>query len=371
MVTETEVIRESLAIPYAWQMQPWERLCLQNGDQKLPHALMFNGQRGIGKLHFARALAVFMLCLSPVNRVACGRCKGCELNLAGTHPDLFVLRPDEGSKVIKIDQVRRLTEFFSKTSQQGGKKVAIIEPVEGLNVNAANALLKSLEEPSGDSSLLLISHVPSQVMATIRSRCQQLSFPIPNVKDSLAWLTPLAVGRDAAYLLDCAGGAPLAALGLLKGDELEQRQALADGLLALAEGLNSALDVAADFQRGEPLPLIEAIMQWLQLGLKQQQAGQQYDGQSLAASSQQLADTAKQPDKSLKEIQLIAIIAAVPHQILFRFWDKVVVIKRQLLSSANPNKQLVLEELMMDWQALTKQSVKISQSRQQMMNGLL
>lgn len=344
--------RDNLAIPYAWQMTPWQRLSQQHMDQKLPHALMLTGHKGIGKYHFAKALGYFLLCLSPVNHVPCGRCKGCELNLAQTHPDFFLLRPEGTSRVIKIDQVRKLTDFFSKTAQQGGKKVAVIEPVEALNVNAANALLKSLEEPSGNSSLILVSHVPSQVMATIRSRCQQIAFPLPKTQESLTWLSPLAVGQDPTYLLACAGGAPLAALELLNGDALEQRQSLASGLLSLADRSRSALDLAAELQRGEPLPVVESLMQWLQGGLKHQVA---------------IEETAGNP----VEDKLLVLIGSIPSAILYRFWDKMVVVKRQLLSSANPNKQLLLEELMMDWQALTRQSTQVAQSRQQVMNGLL
>ncbi|WP_439134757.1 DNA polymerase III subunit delta' [Pseudomaricurvus sp.] len=344
--------RESLAIAYAWQMTFWERLSQQHLDQKLPHALMLTGHKGIGKFHFAKALGYYQLCLSPVNHVACGRCKGCELNQAETHPDFFVLRPEGTSRVIKIDQVRRLTEFLAKTAQQGGKKVAVIEPVEALNVNAANALLKGLEEPSGNSSLILVSHVPSQVMATIRSRCQQIAFPLPSTEESLTWLTPLAVGQDPAYLLSCAGGAPLAARDLLSGDALEQRQALATGLLSLADNSRSALDLAAELQRGEALPVIESLMQWLQYGLKRQMT----EGVAVGNPN---------------EDKLLALIGSIPSAILYRFWDKMVAVKRQLLSSANPNKQLLLEELMMDWQAMCRQSSQVAQSRQQVMNGLL
>lgn len=344
--------RTSLAIPYAWQMAAWQRLGEQYADDKLPHALLLTGPRGVGKTHFAQAQGFFLLCLSKVNGVPCGRCKGCELNLAGTHPDLFILQPESGSRVIKIDQVRRLTEFLTKTSQQGGRKVAIIEPVEALNVNAANALLKSLEEPSGSSVLLLVSHMSSQVMATIRSRCQQIAFPLPEPEASLHWLAPLAMGQDAASLLECAGGAPLTALELLNGEALEQRQALAEGLLSLAQNSCSALDLAAQLQRGEALPVIEAMMQWIQRGVKQPYAD-------------------SPPAINATEAQLQQFIATVPTVILFRFWDKMVIVKRQLLSTANPNKQLLLEELMMDWQALSRQSTQLAQSRQHVLNGLL
>lgn len=351
--TDNPNSREALSLPYAWQDEQWQRLIRMSSDQKLPHALMLSGHKGIGKRHFAEALASFLLCLSPVNKVPCGRCKSCELNLAHTHPDFFLLEPEAPSRVIKIDQVRRLTEFVVKTSQQGGRKIALINPVEALNINAANALLKSLEEPSGDTVLLLVSQAPTQVMATIRSRCQQLEFSLPSRELSLTWLTPLAVGQDPDYLLDCVGGAPLSALQLLDDDQLEQRQAVTDGLLGLAHSRTSALDLAAQLHRGELLPVIEAMMKLVQVGVRVSAVSP--DSGKATASEQELHD----------------VLAAVPSTIMFRFWDKLIVVKRQLLSASNPNKQLLLEEVLMDWQALSKQSRKLTQSRQQMMNGLL
>lgn len=351
--THSSSAGDGLSLPYAWQSQQWQRLVQLAADQKIPHALILSGHQGVGKRHFAEAIGYFLLCRSPVNKVPCGRCKGCELNQAGTHPDLFFLEPEDGSRVIKIDQVRKLTEFVAKTSQQGGVKIALINPAEALNINAANALLKSLEEPSGDTVLLLVTQAPTQVMATIRSRCQQMQFGLPSTEESLAWLEPLAVGHDPQYLLDSVGGAPLAALQLLEDDTLEQLQALVDGLLGLAHSRCTALELAAKLHRNEVLPIIEFIMKWLQLGQKRA---------VIELPQASYTDT---------EFELLEILSTIPAAIMYRFWDKIVIIKRQLLSASNPNKQLLLEELFMDWQALMKQSQKLTQTRQRMMNELL
>jgi DNA polymerase-3 subunit delta' len=333
---------------YAWQAEQWQRLLQQRSDDKLPHAIMLAGPSGIGKLQFAQAHAQLLLCLSPVSGSICGRCKSCILSAAGTHPDLCVVRPEDGSRVIKIDQVRRLTEFVSKTSQQGGMKLIVIEPVEYLNINAANALLKSLEEPSAGTLLLLVSHVPSQVMATIRSRCQKIDFALPDKAAALEWLTPLSAGlADPSYLLACAGGAPVAARALMEGDQLDARQQLAQALVDIAKQQVSPLDVAAKLSKREPLDVLANIMQWLQMGIRQQT---------------EEADNLE---------PVVLVLADVPQMTVFRFWDKLVVVKRQLLSMANPNKQLLLEELLLDWQALAKQGVQAGQSRQQLMNGLV
>ncbi len=344
---------------YSWQQHQWQHLTTSLRDQKLPHALLLAGPKGTGKLHFAKRFAALLLCLSPVNQVACGRCKGCELLQADTHPDLSFLQPEDKSKVIKIDQVRGVIDFLAKTAQQGGRKVAIVEPAETLNISAANALLKSLEEPSGETTLLLVSHAPSQIMATIRSRCQMLAFPLPTREVSLNWLSPLAVGHDPEYLLHCAAGAPLAAFNLMSGDSLEQREAFAKSLLGIAQGRVSPLDAASQGQSSESLILIEWIMQLVQQAVQNHVllASDTTSGSSIPADR--------------PEAEIVSWLAATNSKIVFRFWDKLLVLKRQLLSNTNPNKQLLLEEVMMDWQALMKQSNKLQQSRQQMMNGLL
>jgi DNA polymerase-3 subunit delta' len=341
---------DHLLSPLPWQQQPWQRLSGQQSDGKLPHALLLVGHEGIGKVHFAQAFARLLTCLSPINQLPCGKCKTCLLMNAGSHPDYLHIAPEERSRVIKIDQVRQLTEFVSKTAQQGNHKVAIIEPAESLNLNAANALLKCLEEPAGNTTLILISHMPSLLMATIRSRCQKLEFSIPDRRQSLEWLSPLAVGHEPEYLLDCAAGAPLTALELMDGDQLEVREQFARNLLDIAEFRMSPLDVAQKLQGGEPLALVEMLLFWLQLSVKSRftDAAPHHDGEKLVVEKLQL----------------------IKEQLVFRLLDKLTMTKRHLLSGSNPNKQLLLEELLMDWQALLKQSQKPQQARHSLLNGL-
>lgn len=336
--------------PLPWQNHNWQRLAGQLADQKLPHALLLAGSKGVGKAHFAETFSRLALCLSPINQVPCGSCKTCLLLHAGSHPDFISIRPEEKSKVIKVDQVRRLTEFVAKTPQQGRRKVAIIEPAESLNINAANALLKCLEEPAGDTVLLLISHIPSLLMATIRSRCQKVDFAIPGRSDSLAWLGPLAVGHNAEYLLDCAGGAPLMARDLMGDERLEQRSLFAQSLNTVAEHQVSALEAAAKLQSGEPLPLVEALIGWLQLAVKAPFGG------DIPTDTQEAA--------------LLGRLRNVKPSLVFRLLDKLLVVKRQLLSGSNPNKQLLIEELMMDWYALLRQVQPAQQARHSLLNGL-
>ena len=176
-----------ITVPYPWQQCDWQNLSKSFNAGRFPHAILLHGQRGIGKHHFAQALSHFLFCSSPRSGMACGQCRQCVLNRAENHPDKKLIRPDNPGGPIKIDQIRALTPFITETSQQAGRKV-IIDPVERLNSNAANALLKSLEEPSNDTYLILVSHLLSGVLATIRSRCHIVSMKTPSRVSAGDWL---------------------------------------------------------------------------------------------------------------------------------------------------------------------------------------
>ena len=132
-----------------WQDNLWQQMitCCQRGA--LAHAYLLRGMPGVGKFQFAKALAAYLLCKSPVNNRYCGQCKECELLHAGTHPDIAIIEPDEPGRAIRIDKIRQLTGFAHKTAQQGGRRIIIMNPAEAMNIHAANALLKCLEEPGG------------------------------------------------------------------------------------------------------------------------------------------------------------------------------------------------------------------------------
>ncbi len=137
-----------------WHASAWQHLLHLLQQQRLPHALLLTGVNGIGKLQFARAFAAYLLCDQPGEH-ACGQCKGCRLSAQQSHPDLVELMAEESGREIKVDQVRELSGFVAAAAQQGGYRLVIIHPPEDMNINAANALLKSLEEP-GDKTVSVI-----------------------------------------------------------------------------------------------------------------------------------------------------------------------------------------------------------------------
>lgn len=324
-------------LPYPWQQQVWQQYLGLLASERMPHAIMLAGPKGIGKAHVALALAHYVLCASPVMGVPCGKCRGCQLNQAATHPDLLEVAPEEDSKTIKVDQIRTLTESMSKTAQQGGFKVVVLQPAEAMNANAANALLKTLEEPANKTLLILISHAPFSVLPTIRSRCQLKMLPMPAREQVLHWITPLLGGSQVApeLLIDLARGAPLTALSLLKDDTLEQREQWQVQLARLSQGGISAVELAAQWHTGD----ITALLEWLSALLHS--VARLQHGHEDAVVARLPADF-KVSLESLRS------------DVLQRYLEKLLHIKRLWNSGANPNKQLMLEELLMDWSALLR-----------------
>ena len=325
--------------PYPWQLSEWQQLNQQIVADKLPHALMFAGPKGIGKRHLAESLAQLLLCLSPIEGTPCGKCRGCQLNKVHNHPDLIRLEPEEGSKGIKVDQVRTLIDDLSKTSQQGGYKVVVLEPAEGMNTNASNALLKSLEEPAANTLLILISHASSSVLPTIRSRCQIRLLPMPTNEQVIHWLTPLLVGSKVPIekLMDASGGSPLIALAYLKGDALERREAWLLSLIRLSSGQISAIEVAAQWYKEDINSLIEWFLMWLHAVMRWQVG---MPNNVISHLPQDMRDK----------------LGHISTPLLHRYLEKMLIAKRQLLGNSNPNKQLLIEEILLDWSVILRAS---------------
>ncbi len=148
-------------------------------EGRLPHALLFSGPRGVGKKRTARALAAALLCLEPKDGLACGSCRSCRALAAGTHPDLYGVLPEQTGKAarsVKIEQVRTMRGEISRAPLLSGRRVVLIDDAETMNDAASNALLKTLEEPTGDTTFLLITGARQAILPTIISRCTGVMF---------------------------------------------------------------------------------------------------------------------------------------------------------------------------------------------------
>ena len=286
-------------------MHPWNQPILESlkkSRDRLPHALLLHGPRGVGKLALAESVAQLLLCehADPAQR-PCGRCDGCRWYLAGNHPDFRRLEPEaiaklpppmeeeEGSEAparrskqpslyITIDQVRELAGFLNVGSHRGGLRVALIHPAEDLYLpNAANALLKSLEEPPAGAIFILVSHRPARLLPTVRSRCVAVPVPIPPRAAALAWLKSQSAA-DPERWLAFAGGAPLQALDyaaeaaawdrLLKSpqsvEDRESLERLAEALQKMAyDRAFSAFGLAPKYRTGVPAAQAAKARAWL------------------------------------------------------------------------------------------------------------
>jgi len=185
-------------------------------SQHIGHAYLVGVHSGYGGEILSLALAKAALCQTVTSVGACGFCKACQLVEANNHPDFYHILADGNQ--IKVDQVRELCRKLTATSQQGGRRVAVISNCEKLNQASANALLKTLEEPGRETLLLLQSDTPSRLMATISSRCQRIHFQAPTREEIKTWLSLGAdVKSDVTWCLPVMGG-PLELAKALEGE---------------------------------------------------------------------------------------------------------------------------------------------------------
>lgn len=216
-----------------------------------PHAVLLAGAPGLGKRAAAIWLARRHLDSAPGGNLPEYPARAPE------HPDLRWIERPEDKHTIGIDLVRDLIADLSLTSYAGGGKVAVIEPANLMTRDAANSLLKTLEEPPGDTLLILVADRPGRLPATIFSRCQRIVFATPPESTSLAWLHRLEPDANWQAALEVAGFAPLAAVLAL--ETLDRTDAMARDFRAVAERRASAVDVAARWSKFEP----EFVLHWL------------------------------------------------------------------------------------------------------------
>ena len=259
--------------PLPWHGEAWARFNQQLADESLPHALLLAGVAHSGKGRLALALARLLLCQSPSGGLTCGKCHACELSANGSHGDLRWLQPEEKSRVIKIDQVREPVNFATKTASFGASKVIVIAPADAMNTNAANALLKSLEEPSPGTFLILACDQLHGVPATIRSRCQIVKLPVPNDEHALEWLDKQTGSREqSAHLLQLADGMPLLAEAMHNKADSEELIAARLACRGLVAGKLNAQQAAEMLSQAPMEEVLEQVAGTLRASLRQMNA---------------------------------------------------------------------------------------------------
>ncbi len=321
--------------PFPWQRQAWQQLLQSRRDGRIAHALLFAGAAGTGKSLLARQFAYSLLCSQPdESGLACGQCRECRLLEAGTHPDFHLVAPEEGSKNIRIDAIRQLQEESALVVGEGRSRVFLLDPAEAMGTAAANALLKTLEEPPPGVHLLLVTSRPEQLPVTIRSRCQQLPLRQPPEKEALAWLLEqrgLEADR-AAWLLQLAGGGPVAARALLDSGAEHQYRDFLQALGDLARGEANPSRVAESWLSATSLETsLRLLANWL-----------------LALLRTQAAPHVADPQGKLLDEKATVPVSRNLHRLLDNLFES----QRRL--AHNPNPQLVLESLLLEWQRITE-----------------
>ncbi len=264
---------------------PWHRTQLDGllaRRDRLPHAMLVRGPGGIGKLAFATALARALICERPVaSGEGCGACPSCMWLGQGTHPDFRLVEPEKPNETaepgegkekraslqINVEQVRELEQFLHLSTHRGKARVVLIHPAEALNVNAANALLKNLEEPPPQTFFLLVAHRWHHLLPTIRSRCQDIALPLPDAGIALDWLKAEGLAQPELALAN-AGGAPLLATKLN-----EDYWGVRERMLNLMGGGRFDPLAAAEALRDAAPAVIVALLQRWSFDLAMQNAG--------------------------------------------------------------------------------------------------
>jgi DNA polymerase III subunit delta' len=250
------------APPPTWLAAETAALGAAHQRGRLPAALLIHEAPGSGGEWLATWVAQLVLCEKPAV-APCGTCRACRRVAAHHHPDLMWVQPLEDSRQIRIEQVRELIADLALTPHAGGYKVAVITPADALNRFAANALLKTLEEPTGRTLLALVATHPSRLPPTILSRCQRLRVRPPARADAVAWLTAVGGAGDWNGALEVLGEAPMLAL---QSDAREVAGIGADArrtLDELARGSTDPVAAAERWARSElPLRLL-CFENWL------------------------------------------------------------------------------------------------------------
>ncbi len=293
---------------------------------RFPAGLLITAADGVGAAEFSRVLARILLCEAPREMNPCGVCAGCLLLANNNHPDIFILSPEEDSKVIKIAQIRALNEFVANTAQQSGRKVVVIDPADAMNANAANALLKNLEEPIGQTFFILVSVNPARLLATIKSRCTRIPLPTPQWQDGLNWLKQQGIS-DAEGKLASAHGAPLRVAKWQQDGYFEQCAVLAGHLEQYLCARQSLSQIAKPIAQLGLALVLDQCLAWVHATL-----AHPYKAQPLA----------------------VAALANLEQKDLLRLYESLLQKKRLFLAGINLNPQLVVEELLVELGSLFK-----------------
>lgn len=308
-----------------WLQPAQQRLRDALRAERLPHAVLLLSTPGLGAEHFANWLTALALCESADK--PCGACASCALLRSNSHPDYHPVRLEEDAKQIKVDQIRELIDSLALKSYRGGYKVGVIEAAEALNVNGANAFLKTLEEPAPNTLLVMVTRPSHRLPATIASRCLRLVLRPPSREAALGWLRthgPTQQNWDAALVL--AAGAPLLAMELHAVGIAQLETEMQEHLRALGAGAVDLTVLAEQWARSN----LALRLTWLENWITQRVHAALGDGNS---------------SESAERVRLPAALLKPKIRALFELLDATREMRR--LGSTGMNQQLALEAVLL------------------------
>jgi DNA polymerase III subunit delta' len=253
-----------------WLKPALSRLEAAYAAARLGHAWLIGGPPGSGKLNLALVFARRVLERGPKQDPPVLSAEDAVASYADRHapadhhPDLHWLFPDEDKTAIAVEQIRELGATLSLKAHAGGAKVVIFEPADGMTTAAANALLKTLEEPSADTYLLLLADQPNRLPATIRSRCQRLDVPRPTPAELAVWLGVQPGDLAAAWTM--TSGSPLQVAGLMADEKANETNQLSEQLILISQDKAPVQTIAESWAKGDP----ELALTWLTRELHRQ-----------------------------------------------------------------------------------------------------
>lgn len=319
---------------FPWQTKEWQILWHAARANRLPHALLFIGLSGLGKAVFADCLTHSLLCdQTAENGFYCGKCHACRLIAGRVHPNVLTIDPDGAT--IKVDQIRNINEFLNLSGLQGDYRIVIIHSAAAMNINAANALLKILEEPTPGALIILLSET-ERLPITVKSRCQRITFGVPQKSQALTWLKselPKAFVNDANLLLSLAHGAPLKALLLAnEADTLKMRRDLLDTFYLLSQKQADPIQSVSLIQAMDVRTMIDVTLGWV-IDLLQLKSN---------------ADESSVRNKDYMT-QLKTISESLTFKKMICFMNELQQFRTYLCNGINLNKQLLIENILIRW----------------------
>ncbi len=302
---------------YPWHQTAWQHIVSLHQARRIPHAILIHGKYGLDNDVLAEKLTKSLLCLNPTDDFnSCDSCHSCMLFAAQSHPDHTVVVPEEAGKQIKVAQIRQLKDSQSLMPKVSSSKTVIINQADHMNTNAFNSLLKLLEEPQDNTILILVATSMHKLPITIKSRCQMISVPTPDRDIATAWLSKQCdwSGQDIDSALKLAHGAPISALQIGK-EGIEQSKQVYSGMASLMRGEANPVQLTSLWQGFDLSSVLHQLQAMIQTKLVSLLNGKEYTESSL-----------------LKHYWAIS--------------DCIIHTMKLLSSQNNPNKTLLLEDLM-------------------------